>query len=72
MVSCFLLWTSSCGLQVKRLVLAIRKGLIKPRKDEEEEEKSVYPLWGDDSNSTEKDGSHLSYIPAPKPKLPGM
>ncbi|XP_062030328.1 ribosome biogenesis protein BOP1 homolog isoform X2 [Rosa rugosa] len=57
---------------VKRLVLAIRKGLIKPRKDEEEEEEeSVYPLWGDDSNSTEKDGSHLSYIPAPKPKLPG-
>ncbi|KAK9927907.1 hypothetical protein M0R45_025070 [Rubus argutus] len=56
---------------VKRLVLAIRKGLIKPKKDEEEEEESVYPLWGDDSNSTEKDGNHLSYIPAPKPKLPG-
>ncbi|XP_050375809.1 ribosome biogenesis protein BOP1 homolog [Argentina anserina] len=56
---------------VKRLVLAIRKGLIKPRKDEEEEEETVYPLWGDDSNSMEKDGSHLSYIPAPKPKLPG-
>ncbi|KAK9942190.1 hypothetical protein M0R45_007869 [Rubus argutus] len=58
---------------VKKLVLAIRKGLIKPKysKEEEDEEESVYSLWGDDSNSMKKDGSHLSYIPAPKPNLPG-
>ncbi|KAH0972139.1 hypothetical protein GBA52_024295 [Prunus armeniaca] len=57
---------------VNKIKLAIRKGLIKPKKskEEEEEEESVYPLWGDDSNSTGKN-DHLSYIPAPKPKLPG-
>ncbi|PQP93994.1 ribosome biogenesis protein BOP1 homolog [Prunus yedoensis var. nudiflora] len=57
---------------VNKIKLAIRKGLIKPKKskEEEEEEESVYPLWGDDSNSTEKN-DHLSYIPTPKPKLPG-
>ncbi|VVA30278.1 PREDICTED: ribosome biogenesis [Prunus dulcis] len=57
---------------VNKIKLAIRKGLIKPKKSKEveEEEESVYPLWGDDSNSTEKN-DHLSYIPAPKPKLPG-
>ncbi|PQQ14096.1 ribosome biogenesis protein BOP1 homolog [Prunus yedoensis var. nudiflora] len=57
---------------VNKIKLAIRKGLIKPKKSKEveEEEESVYPLWGDDSNSTEKN-DHLSYIPTPKPKLPG-
>ncbi|BFG38031.1 hypothetical protein CerSpe_243050 [Prunus speciosa] len=57
---------------VNKIKLAIRKGLIKPKKskEEEEEEESVYPLWGDDSNSMGKN-DHLSYIPAPKPKLPG-
>ncbi|PQQ12544.1 ribosome biogenesis protein BOP1 homolog [Prunus yedoensis var. nudiflora] len=57
---------------VNKIKLAIRKGLIKPKKpkEEEEEEESVYPLWGDDSNSAGKN-DHLSYIPAPKPKLPG-
>ncbi|CAL2264723.1 unnamed protein product [Prunus armeniaca] len=39
-------------------------------KEVEEEEESVYPLWGDDSNPTEKNDL-LSYIPAPKPKFPG-
>ncbi|XP_068324005.1 ribosome biogenesis protein BOP1 homolog [Pyrus communis] len=57
---------------VNKIKLAIRKGLIKPKKskEEEEEEEEIYPLWEDDSNTTEKD-NHLSYIPAPKPKLPG-
>ncbi|KAM1457179.1 hypothetical protein ACFX13_035242 [Malus domestica] len=57
---------------VNKIKLAIRKGLIKPKKskEEEEDEESVYPLWEDDSNSTEKN-NHLTYIPAPKPKLPG-
>ncbi|KAF5731816.1 hypothetical protein HS088_TW18G00501 [Tripterygium wilfordii] len=27
-------------------------------------------MWGDDSSSAEKAG-HLTYFPAPKPKLPG-
>ncbi|KAB2634638.1 ribosome biogenesis protein BOP1-like protein [Pyrus ussuriensis x Pyrus communis] len=57
---------------VNKIKLAMRKGLIKPKKskEEEEDEESVYPLWEDDSNSTEKN-NHLTYIPAPKPKLPG-
>ena len=60
------------NLQVNKIKLAIRKGLIKPKKSkEEEEEEEIYPLWEDDSNTTEKD-NHLSYIPAPKPKLPGI
>ncbi|KAI5322497.1 hypothetical protein L3X38_031569 [Prunus dulcis] len=64
--------TKSESKLVNKIKLAIRKGLIKPKKSKEveEEEESVYPLWGDDSNSTEKN-DHLSYIPAPKPKLPG-
>lgn len=44
-------------------------GLIKF--DKPKEEKRFYPLWGDDSSSTEK-ANHLAYIPAPKPKLPGI
>lgn len=28
-------------------------------------------LWGDDSSSAENTRHGLSYIPAPKPKLPG-
>ncbi|KAJ6389767.1 hypothetical protein OIU77_027982 [Salix suchowensis] len=47
---------------------AIRKGLIKI--DKPKEEPCFYMLWGDDASSSEKTG-HLSYIPAPKPNLPG-
>ncbi|KAG2704480.1 hypothetical protein I3760_05G005700 [Carya illinoinensis] len=54
--------------KVVKLVRAIRMGLIKF--DKPKEEKRFYPLWGDDSSSTEK-ANHLAYIPAPKPKLPG-
>lgn len=51
-------------------VRAIRKGLIKFDEPKEEEPK-FYLLWGDDSSAAEK-ANHLAYIPAPKPKLPGL
>ncbi|KAL5566460.1 hypothetical protein UlMin_029624, partial [Ulmus minor] len=47
---------------------AIRKGLIKF--DKPKEEPNVYLIWGNEADSTEK-SRHLSYITAPKPKLPG-
>ncbi|XP_012066646.1 ribosome biogenesis protein BOP1 homolog isoform X2 [Jatropha curcas] len=53
---------------VVKYVRAIRKGLIKF--DKPKEEPRFHLLWGDDSGSAEK-AAHLSYIPAPKPKLPG-
>ena len=31
----------------------------------------VYLMWGDDHQATAKTSSGLTYIPAPKPKLPG-
>ncbi|XP_020247305.1 ribosome biogenesis protein BOP1 homolog isoform X3 [Asparagus officinalis] len=54
---------------VARLVRAIRKGWIKF--DKPKEEPQFYLLWGDDSNAAENKRQGLSYIPAPKPKLPG-
>lgn len=54
--------------KVLKLVRAIRKGLIKF--DKPEEEPNVYLLWGDDSTSDQK-SKHLTYIPPPKLKLPG-
>ncbi|CAH9081688.1 unnamed protein product [Cuscuta epithymum] len=54
--------------KVVQYVRAIRKGLIKFN-DKPKEEPRFYNLWGDDSSSVERQG--LSYIPAPKPKLPG-
>lgn len=53
---------------VVRLVRLIRKGLI-TFDDKPKEEPRFYRLWGDDSSSVERHG--LSYIPAPKTKLPG-
>ncbi|PIA24890.1 hypothetical protein AQUCO_15500001v1 [Aquilegia coerulea] len=55
--------------KVVKLIRAIREGRIK--QDKPKEEPQLYLLWGDDSNSTEKSGHGLSYIPAPKPKVPG-
>ncbi|WZZ48572.1 hypothetical protein YC2023_048679 [Brassica napus] len=54
--------------KVVKYVRAIRKGLIKF--DKPEEEPNVYLLWGDDSASDQK-SKHLTYIPPPKLKLPG-
>ncbi|CAH8383712.1 unnamed protein product [Eruca vesicaria subsp. sativa] len=55
--------------EVVKLVRAIRKGLIKF--DKPEEEPNVYLLWGDDSSTSDQKSKHLTYIPAPKQKLPG-
>lgn len=55
--------------KVVRYIRAIRKGLI--TFDKPKEEPRFYNLWGDESSSTDKSGHGLSYIPAPKPKLPG-
>lgn len=52
-----------------KYVRAIRKGLIKFEK--QKEKPRFYMLWGDDSSSAENTRHGLSYIPAPKPKLPG-
>lgn len=60
---------SLSNVQVVQYVRAIRKGLIKLDEPKEEEQRS-YLLWGDDSSATEQ-ANRLSYIPAPKPKLPG-
>lgn len=57
------------NLQVVQYVRAIRKGLIK-FDEKPKEEPSAYLLWGDDSSAIDRQG--LAYIPAPKPKLPGM
>ncbi|OVA04256.1 WD40 repeat [Macleaya cordata] len=54
--------------KVRQLVRGIRKGHI--QFDKPKEESRYYLLWGDDSSSREK-GHGLSYIPPPKPKLPG-
>ncbi|XP_071697264.1 ribosome biogenesis protein BOP1 homolog [Rutidosis leptorrhynchoides] len=52
--------------KVVKYIRAIRKGWIKLDKPKEELRK--YDLWGDE---TDKSGHGLSYIPAPKPNLPG-
>jgi hypothetical protein len=64
-----MLCTFSYESQVVKLVRAIRMGLIKF--DKPKEEQRFYPLWRDDSSSTEK-ANNLAYIPALKPKLPGI
>lgn len=48
---------------------AMRKGWIKLEKAPEKPK--VYLLWGDDLRAVEKTANGLSYIAAPKPKLPG-
>lgn len=56
-------------LQVVKLVRAIRKGWIKLDKPKAKPE--FYLMWGDDLKTSDKTANGLSYIPAPKPKLPG-
>lgn len=55
--------------KVVKYIRAIRKGLI--TFDKPKEQPRFYNLWGDESSSNEK-GHGLSYIPAPKTKLPGL
>ncbi|KAM0906589.1 hypothetical protein ACQ4PT_016717 [Festuca glaucescens] len=54
---------------VVKLVRAIRKGWIKF--DKPKDEANYYLLWGDDTDTADNKRQGLSYIPAPKPNLPG-
>jgi len=55
--------------RVVKLVRAMRKGWIK--RTEPEEAPSSYLMWEDDGKIAEKTANGLTYIPAPKFKLPG-
>lgn len=60
--------------KIVKLVRAIRKGWIKTGKAKraQQQQPQVYLLWGDDDQAdSAKTGSHLTYIPPAKPKLPG-
>jgi ribosome biogenesis protein ERB1 len=58
-----------------KLVRAIRKGWLKTEEQKARaEEPPVYLMWGDDGLAGEgasKTATGLSYIPPPKPRLPG-
>ncbi|KAK3279018.1 Ribosome biogenesis protein 1 [Cymbomonas tetramitiformis] len=55
--------------KVVKLVRALRRGWIKM--DKPKEEPKTYLLWADDNQIMEKNANGLTYIPAPKPQLPG-
>jgi len=58
---------------VVKLVRALRKGWIK-RSSERNlpvKEPEAYLLWADDGMATDRTATGLSYVPAPKTKLPG-
>ncbi|CAL5090070.1 unnamed protein product [Urochloa decumbens] len=55
--------------KVVKLVRAIRNGWIKF--DKPKEESNLYLLWGDETDTADNKRQGLSYIPAPKPNLPG-
>ncbi|CAL5012206.1 unnamed protein product [Urochloa decumbens] len=55
--------------KVVKLVRAIRNGWIKF--DKPKEESNLYLLWGDENDTADNKRHGLSYIPAPKPNLPG-
>ncbi|KAK9795607.1 hypothetical protein WJX73_008137 [Symbiochloris irregularis] len=63
--------------KVVKLVRALRMGWLKPPTDKprdedgEEEEEPAYMMWQDDGLASDKTAIGLSYIPAPKPQLPG-
>lgn len=56
-----------------KLVRALRRGWLKLKKDgeDEEQEAPVYLLWADDGRVADKTAAGLTYIPPPKPPLPG-
>eukprot|EP00241_Pyramimonas_parkeae_P017894 CAMPEP_0114284504 /NCGR_PEP_ID=MMETSP0059-20121206/4683_1 /TAXON_ID=36894 /ORGANISM="Pyramimonas parkeae, Strain CCMP726" /LENGTH=811 /DNA_ID=CAMNT_0001405329 /DNA_START=33 /DNA_END=2468 /DNA_ORIENTATION=- len=57
--------------KVVKLVRAMRRGWIKMDQAPKQEEK-VYLMWNDNmSQIAEKTANRLTYIPPPKPKLPG-
>ncbi|KAI3438768.1 hypothetical protein D9Q98_001186 [Chlorella vulgaris] len=56
--------------KVVKLVRALRKGWIK-RGQVEPEKPTAYLIWEDDGKTLDKTATGLTYIPAPKLKLPG-
>ena len=52
---------------------ALRKGWIKRshERDQPKKEPETYLLWADHGMVTDRTATGLSYVPAPKPKLPG-
>lgn len=59
--------------KVVKLVRALRKGWIKTKEEREagDTRPETYLLWDDDGRAVEKTAAGLTYIPAPKAKLPG-
>jgi BOP1NT (NUC169) domain len=58
--------------RVVKLVRALRKGWIKRAHERlPAEEEPAYLMWEDDGRVNDKTANGLTYIPAPKPKLPG-
>lgn len=63
--------TLALQCRVVKLVRALRKGWIKRDKEEPKSEPEAYLLWADDGKVSDKTATGLSYVPAPKPQLPG-
>lgn len=59
--------------RIVKLVRALRKGWIKRshERDQPKKEPETYLLWADHGMVTDRTATGLSYVPAPKPKLPG-
>ena len=59
--------------RVVKLVRALRKGWIKRSSERglPKKEPETYLLWADDGMATDRTATGLSYVPAPKTKLPG-
>lgn len=58
--------------KIVKLVRAMRKGWIKKQgEDGQQKQPDVYLMWQDDGQVGDKTSTGLTYIPAPKLKLPG-
>ena len=72
---CFILGglTRKLDHRVVKLVRALRKGWIKRSSERHAPVKApeAYLLWADDGMATDRTATGLSYVPAPKTKLPG-
>ncbi|XP_066344555.1 ribosome biogenesis protein BOP1 homolog [Miscanthus floridulus] len=68
-MACFGSSLLNCSVIVVKLVRAICNGWIKF--DKPKEERNLYLLWGDETDTADNKRHGLSYIPPPKPKLPG-
>ena len=57
--------------KIVQLVRAIRSGYLKLGKKKPSDETRGYLMWEDDNLTMDKTPSGLTYIPAPKGKVPG-